>query len=105
MSFNWKVRESHYSVLRTRLQSLRAIFPHGPRGETCCALFDDFLANNEFGLALDVLCDFLLDPATRPVTETELKDIAALRVLMEVDDQYFLRLRDKRHHSENSRSQ
>jgi hypothetical protein len=105
MSFKWKERESHYAVLRTRLQSLRAIFSSGASGETYRALFDDFLAKNEFGLALDILCDFLLDPETRPVTETELKDIVGLRVLMEVDDQYFLRLQDKRQYSGNSGSQ
>ena len=89
MPFNFQDRKSHYAVLRARLEALRPIFPSGGRGETCCALFDEFLENREFGLALDVLCDFLLDPETRPATETELKEIAALRVLMDVDDQYF----------------
>jgi hypothetical protein len=99
MLFNWKDRQSHWAELRARLEALCPVFPSGGRGETCCALFDEFLENREFGLALDVLCDFLLEPETRSVTEAELKDIAALRARMEVDDQYFLRLRDKRQRS------
>ena len=95
----------HYSVLRTRLASLGYMFPSGPRGETYRALFEDFLASNEFGLAFEVLCDCFLQPEIRAVTDTELAEIAALRSLMNIDDQYYLRLRDKLQHSENSGSQ
>jgi hypothetical protein len=105
MSFKWPERESHYAVLRARLQSLRSIFPIGPRGETYCALFDDFLGNNEFGLAMQVLCDFLLESDVPSPNEAEFKEIALLHTLMEIQDDYLLRLRDKRQLSENSGSQ
>jgi len=90
----------HYSVLRTRLAALGHLFPNGARGETCRALFDDFLASNEFGLAFEVLCDCFLEPDVCALTDSELVEIAALRNLMNLDDQYFLRLRDKRENSE-----
>jgi hypothetical protein len=64
-------------------------------------LFDDFLANNEFGLAFDILCDSLLEPDTSPPTEAQFKEIALIHNLMELQDQYLLRLRDK---IQNSRS-
>jgi hypothetical protein len=99
MPFDWKDRQSHWAELRTRLEALRPIFPSGGRGETCSALFDDFLENREFGLALDVLCDFLLEPNVPPLTETEFNEITTLHTLMEVQDDYLLRLRDKRQNS------
>jgi hypothetical protein len=99
MPLNYQDRQSRGAQLRTRLEALRTIFPSGGQGETFCALFDEFVENREFGLALEVLCDFLLEPDVRPVTETELNEIGALHVEMEVDDQCFLRLRDKRQNS------
>jgi hypothetical protein len=92
-------RIQHYARLRAHLESLRPISPSGPRGETYCALFDDFLTNNEFGLALDVLCDFLLEPDTPPPSETEFDEIALLHTLMEIQDARLLLLRDKRQNS------
>jgi hypothetical protein len=93
MSFDWKNRESHWAELRTRLGALRPIFPSGPRGETCRALFDDFL-----GLALDVLCDFLLDPNVPPPSGTEFNEIALLHSLLGAQNDCLLKLRDKRQH-------
>jgi hypothetical protein len=98
MSFDWKNRESHWAELRTRLRALRPIFPSGGRGETYCLLFDKFLENREFGLALDVLCDFLLEADVPPPTETEFNQIAVLHTLMEVQNDCLLRLLDKRQH-------
>jgi hypothetical protein len=80
---------------------MRPMFPSGPRGETYCALFDDFLSHHEFGLAFDVLCDFLLEPDAPPPTEPQFKEIALIHNMMELQDQYLLRLRDK---IQNSRS-
>jgi hypothetical protein len=95
----------HYSMLRTRLAALACMFPNDSQGETYRALFDDFLASNEFGLAFEVLCDCFLEPEARALTDSELAEIAALRSVMNIDDQYFLRLRDKRRHSQDLGSQ
>ncbi len=102
MPFNWNDRQSHWAELRTRLEALRPIFPSGGKGETFCTLFDEFLENREFGLALEVLCDFLLEPDVSPPSETEFNEIAALHALMEVQDDCLLRLRDKRQNSQSS---
>lgn len=91
----------HHDQLRTRLESLRPIFPSGPRGETYCSLFDEFLSHHELGLAFDVLCDSLLEPDTAPPTETQFEEIALIHNPMELQDQYLLHLRDK---IQNSRS-
>lgn len=95
--------EPHYVQLRTRLQSLRPVFLEGSIAETYSALFDEFLAEEEFGLALETLCDFLLEKHARPASEIELNEIAALHALMEVEDQCFLRLQEKRQGFENIR--
>jgi hypothetical protein len=95
-------RDLHYAASKTRLQSLRAVFSAGVKADVYSTLFDDFLSNGEFGLALEVLCDFLLEPGVRPVSELELNEIASLRALMEVEDQCFLRLRKKRQDIENT---
>jgi len=99
MPFNWNDRQSHCAELRTRLEALRLISPSGGKGESFCALFDEFLENREFGLALEVLCDFLLEPDVSPPSETEFNEIATLHALMEVQDDCLLRLRGKRQHS------
>jgi len=85
--------------LHTRLETLRPIFPSGGKGEAFCFLFDEFLENREFGLALNALCDFLLEPDVPPPSETEFNKIAALHAIMEVQDNCLSRLRDKRQHS------
>ena len=96
-------RDLHYAALKTRLEGLRAAFSSGIKAETYSALFDKFLSQQEFGLALEVLCDFLLEPNVRPVGDVELNEIASLHALMEVEDQCFLRLRKKRQDIENTR--
>jgi hypothetical protein len=95
-------RHLHSAASKTRLESLRAVFSVGIKAAVYSTLFDDFLANREFGLALEVLCDFLLEPDVRPVSELELNEIASLHALMEVEDQCFLRLRKKRQDHENA---
>jgi hypothetical protein len=93
-------RDLQYGALKTRRESLRAVFSAGIKAERH-TLFEDFLSNRESGLALEVLCDFLLEPDVRPVSELELNETASLQVLMEVEDQCFLRLRKKRQDFEN----
>lgn len=95
-------RQDHLNVVKIRLESLRPLFSTGIKGEVYCSLFDEFLANREFGLALEVLCDFLLEPEVRSPGEIQLNEIAELHALMEVQDQCFLRLRKKREEFESS---
>jgi hypothetical protein len=95
-------RYLYHAASKTRLESLRAVFSAGAKAEVYSTLFDDFLSSGEFGLALEVLCDFLLEPGIRPLSELELNEIASLHALMEVEDQCFLLLRKKRQDLENA---
>jgi hypothetical protein len=95
-------RDLHYAASRTRLESLRTGFSAGIKADVYSTFFDDFVSNGEFGLALEVLCDFFLEPDVRPVSDLELHEIAALHALMEVQDQCFLRLRKKRQDFESA---
>lgn len=96
---NWT---PHYAELRKRLEALRYIFPSGARGETYSCLYDDFIENREFGLAVDVLCDFLLESESPPPSENEFHAIAELHALMELGNSTLLRLRDKRQSSDSA---
>ncbi|MGH9743181.1 MAG: hypothetical protein ACRD51_12630 [Candidatus Acidiferrum sp.] len=89
-------------MLQTRLESLRQIFPSSAKGETYRALFDDFLANREFGLALNIVCDYLLEDEAPPPTEAQFSDIAQLYIQMELQDAGLLLLRDKIQNAHNS---
>jgi hypothetical protein len=48
-----------WAELEGSLRDLRTAFPSSECGQTARALFDEFLAANEFGLALETLCDCL----------------------------------------------
>jgi hypothetical protein len=79
-----RTRLDHYADLSTRLSSLRRLF----LGETApgyLGLFDEFLEHAEFGLALETLCDFLLESVPR-LDGGDLAQIEALYALMEMDD-------------------
>jgi hypothetical protein len=88
-------REEHFALLKTRLESLRELYSAGSNSGEYLELFDEYLEHREFGLALDRLCDFLLEPDVRPVSKVELEQIAALYALMEVEDLRVLRLKNK----------
>jgi hypothetical protein len=59
------------------------------------ALFDEFLNEHEFGLALENLCDFLLEPGTSVVADSVLEQIRRLHDLMGVADSCVDDLRQK----------
>lgn len=89
-------REQHYALLKTRLESLRELFFAGSNSAEYCELFDEYLEHREFGLALERLCDFLMEPEVRPASDAELDEISSLHALMEVEDQCILKLKSKR---------
>lgn len=89
---NWT---PHYAELRKRLEALRYMFPSGGRAETYRCLYDDFIENHEFDLAVDVLYDCLLEPESAPPNENEFHAIAEVLNLMEIQDDRFVRLREK----------
>jgi hypothetical protein len=58
-------------------------------------LFDEFIREHEFGLALHLICDHLLESTRQPATATLIQQIQALHVAMKVEDNCVPRLRAK----------
>jgi hypothetical protein len=59
-------------------------------------LFDEFMNEGEFGLALHVVCDFLLEPDFPRVTESTLDRIQRLHTAMKLDDSCVQDLQDRK---------
>jgi hypothetical protein len=60
----------HYQNVKSELQVLRGSVAGLPGAEEFLKLFDEFVREYEFGLALEIVCDRLLDPAvTAPTAE------------------------------------
>ena len=60
----------------------------------CSDLFDEFIREHEFGLALHVICDHVLESTTQPTT-TLIQKIEALHAAMKIEDNCVANLRDK----------
>jgi len=88
--------EQRHAALRTRLGALKELFSASKNSARYSEPFDDYLEHREFGLALETLCDFLLEPDVRPASDRELAEIASLHTLLEVADQCVLKLTSKR---------
>ena len=79
-----------------RLNELRPLLESRASG---LELFDEFIDHDEGGRALDVIVDFLLDPATPPATAEVLDHITHLHQKMKLDDDSVTRLRAKTSHT------
>jgi hypothetical protein len=49
-------------------------------------LFDELMREHEFGLALHLLCDYLLEPTTQPAAPTIVKLVEKLHASMQIVD-------------------
>jgi len=49
-------------------------------------LFDESLEGHELERALNFVCDFLLEPTARAVTESEGNELSFIHSMMELDD-------------------
>ena len=92
----------HYSELLKRLQSLRELIS-GSGEPSYLEQFDEFLREQEFGLALETLCDFLLARDVPCISEAQVEEIESLHELMSVSDTCVRSLREKSGGSERSR--
>jgi hypothetical protein len=81
--------------LTIELQTLRSLFPPSETGTTAAKYFDEFLSVNELGLALHVVCDFLLDPDSPPASSELQAQLQSLHSKMEIVDDCVSRLRQK----------
>jgi hypothetical protein len=76
----------HYADLARQLQSLRPLFSLNESLSNFRAFFDEELNANEFEVALQALCDFLLEPTTPGIASAELEKIDAAFRAMNLDD-------------------
>ncbi len=53
-------------------------------------LFDEFMREHEFGLALHLLCDYLLEPTTQPAAPTIVKLVEKLHASMQIVEHPYL---------------
>jgi hypothetical protein len=84
-----------WAELDGELGRLRTVFDGSAPGEGALRSFDEYLSANEFGLALETLCDFLLDSNVPTVTPSLLLEIQRLHTKMGVDDNCVRNLRQK----------
>lgn len=77
--------QDQWTELAAELQPLRTVFAPSADGSHALRLFDEFLLANEFGLALEALCDFLLD-SDATITASLLLEIQRLHTKMGVID-------------------
>jgi hypothetical protein len=78
--------DSHFRDLADRLERLSKVFFSGPEGSKYKGFFEEFLAANEFELALHVVRDYLLEPFTPGVDEATVGQIETLHKLMGLQD-------------------
>lgn len=83
-----------WAQLGADLQALRPAFGGSSLGTKAREYFDEYLSSNEFGLALETLCDFLLDSDLN-TSESLLAEIQRLHTKMGVDDNCVRRLRER----------
>jgi glycolate oxidase FAD binding subunit len=58
--------------------------------------FDECIQQGEFASALERLCEFLMEPDVRPVSDPEMGEIASLHAILNIRDQCLLKLKNKR---------
>ena len=71
--------------LRAQLQSLRSVLLT-ERDHAFLDLFDEFMQQHEFGLALHAVCNFILDPNFPRVNKSTVDQIQRLHTAMKIDD-------------------
>jgi hypothetical protein len=80
-------QRAHLEQVKVQLQELGNDITTLRDNANYWALFDEFMREYEFGLALETLCDFLLEPTTEPVNREVIKKIDNLHTRMgEADD-------------------
>ncbi len=84
-----------FDELRARVEQLRPILADKQDAYGYLSLFDEFVREAEFGLALHAVCDCLLEPETPRPEPTTVERIRALHALMEIEDDCLDRLRQK----------
>jgi hypothetical protein len=90
-----KKLHSHFRDLADQLETLSKVFSSGPEGSKYKGFFEEYLAVNEFELALHAVCDFLLESTTPEADEATVGRIETLHKLMELQDDCAARVKEK----------
>ena len=80
--------------LKNSVAQLRPILER-PGQAGYLTLFDEFVDQDEFGLALHCVCDYLLEPQTAAPDTSTLERIALLHSAMQIGDECIELLREK----------
>jgi hypothetical protein len=75
-----------FDLLKAKLIDLRDSLPELQRDLGYLQLIDEFIREDEFGLALESICDFLLEPQIPPPGNTTIARVESLHRLMAVED-------------------
>jgi hypothetical protein len=78
-------RDISRQELKDQLEVLKDLLPKGVDPK-CSKLFDEFMREHEFGLALHVICDYLLEPTTQSATAAIIQQIQILHAAMKIED-------------------
>lgn len=76
-----------------KLRSLRPVLSAG--GDDVNQLFDDFVREHEWGVALHLVCDHLLEPTAQAAPEAVIQQIQSLHEAMGIKDTCVADLRGK----------
>jgi hypothetical protein len=79
--------------IASEVAPLRTLLPAADVNAT--SLFDEFLRETEFDLALHIICDFLLEPHSPPPSQELVTKLQFLHCKMEIVDDCVARLRQK----------
>jgi hypothetical protein len=71
--------------MKERLASLRAVLSTG-NGTNSLELFDEFVQQHEWELALHVVCDHLLEPTAQAAPSGVIQQIKSLHEAMGIQD-------------------
>ena len=70
--------------IQSQLELLKEILPQTGKQ---LVVFDEFLREQEFGLALHVICDYLAEPSSARVGDTIINRILDLHAAMGMEDE------------------
>jgi hypothetical protein len=84
---------AYLKAVATGLSELRYVFS---KDDDWRKLFDEFIREYEFELALHVICDYLLEPEIQIPHDSILEKISSLHSTMQVEDDCLTKLRAKK---------
>ena len=87
--------QNFHMQIKTQIQDLRDTLTGLSSNERYLRLVNEFIDESEFGLALETLCDYLLDPDTRPASKSVIQQIQSLHELMGTEDRCVRKLKQK----------